>query len=222
MKYLMLISVITIILSSCSNGQNDKMTTNEIWEKHLITVFGEKSPKIESRCYKTKIKNKGVVINTTWKIKYPDKVYQKVVATNGTNIVYILNGNNGKIIYPDEEVLMTSLEVELFKIEGLIFPALYYKDIKLNGIEKIENEDCYVVEANSYPFKIVLYINTKTFLTTKTIVANSTLTVLGRKKVDGVILLDSYIIVTHGDTAFGKYLENNINCEIPDETFKLE
>jgi outer membrane lipoprotein-sorting protein len=217
-----------LMLISCSCGQMETLSANEIWNRYLET-FGhrEEINKIKTFSVSTTDKTKYGQMPSKRFVRYPDKIHTEYLYPGDIKISYIFNGKNGIMKSSDTIRPMTEFELEAFMEEALIFQQLYYLDlgysIELAGTAEIGDLKCYkLIIQSETGDPLIYYIDQVSF-----------------KKINaslGKTYFDHYEMIKIGEVYFDKkqewssdnvrysrtYYDHKINPVINDSVFQID
>ena len=227
MRILYLIPIIIVFITSCSNGQGDKLTSEKIWTNYLQT-FGNKETvmKIKSLSREVVIKSKQGEIKYILKVKYPDKVYQEIIYPNNQKLISKLNGNKGIHVYPSGIEPFSEKEISDTKLLGLIFPELYYEEFgyefELKESVSVGDTEYYKIEITNDFETFYFLIGMKDFEVHFTNYSDLKTEILETGITDGVGYIKKSKATMGEDTMISNTILNKYNIEIGDELFEIK
>ena len=227
MKNLIFILIISILLTNCANSQNNKLTSEQIWEKYLES-FGNKEEllKIKTLSSSSVVDTKNGKIYSKRKIKYPDKVYHEILYPNNMTLTYIVNGDSGIVKSPNGVEYLPLSEVKLYKQSALIFSEIYYKElgykIELIGEEKSNDKRYYNLKVTTEFETLNYLIGQDYFEIYKLISGESTTEVVTSIKIDGINVIKKSKYFREGKEWVANLIEQEFNIEINDSIFNLK
>jgi hypothetical protein len=230
MKNLILINILILFIFSCSIGQDKKLTGEKIWEKYLETLGDrEKLLSIKNITYKSIAKTSRGEVTGITRIKSPDKHYSEIKFPNNSTSIQILNGDKGILKYDGKIEALPKEGIIRSKLEALIFPELFYKElgfkIKKIGEKNIGNKKCYDIEVvteldtlnyliDKNSFELFRKIRKSQFKDIEEIVETIV--------IDGVRVVKEVKCYIVNPPSTIKHFEYNLNAEIDDKYFELK
>lgn len=130
------------------------VTAQSVLKKYIETVGGEANiSKIKNFTLKGTMSVQGMSLTMNMFYKLPDKFLVEVIMNGQTIQKQVLNGDKGKSSGMQGSKEITGAELEKLKMDAKLFPEIDYEKsnykLSLKGIEKINDEETYVVEITS-------------------------------------------------------------------------
>lgn len=164
------------------------VTAGTVAEKYINAIGGaaavEKVTSIKTNAY---AKIQGMDIDMTMIQAKGGKMMQEVKMMDKTMQKMVFNGKDGYIEAQGQQVPLPEKEKQKMQKDTELFPELLYAkstDYKLSGIEKFNNEDCYVIKSEGE----TSYYSVKTGLKTGDVKDGSSTIYGNYKDVSGVKL----------------------------------
>ncbi len=218
--------IIIFFVFTFSKCQNNKLTVEDIWNKHLAS-YGEKEnvlsvkSTVSKAILKSEMGNSEILI----KLQYPDKVFQEITYPNNSKVTFILNGKKGIIKYPNGIDTMSVKEVLGFTQIALIYSGFYYLEygyqIELIGVKKESNKEYYEIKVITPYEKLTYLIDNKTFEVHKIIRDNSIYEVIETVRINGVLTVKKSNMIFEDETIRSENIEIQHNIELNEAIFKL-
>ena len=225
-KYIITLSILTLFLSNkCENQKN--ISVDVIWKNYLNTIAKKEVIDTIKTAY---ITDKSIYEDGSFKIerkiKFPNKMYQKVDFSDGRNEVYIYNDNQGVVIKNGIKEKMNEELLGLYKELSLIFPEFYYTekkgDISYLGMFNEGNTEYFKIRINNNT-NIDYLINKKTFELYKMVADDFEFIPVKREKTNGInIMYEANMVIGKKDTTKIKINEIIYNKMLNDTVFKIE
>jgi len=180
-RFPLLIAIMVLVCSISLIGQHGLTDPYAIMNKYYQAIGGlEKAKSVESEYYEGKVTIVGASLEGTFKhwwqapMKRLDKLDLKIFThSSGDNgeFSWELDANGKLKINKDEETIKRRKISALVEKYDHLNPNSEHFELTYEGIEKIEEDDCYVIKTvNNINDDITLdYINTVTFLLEKSV-----------------------------------------------------
>ncbi len=228
MKFFLLFQILALFIASCTNGQENSLTANEIFNNHLETI-GERKTVLNIKTYSHStsfvLPNYGKFILNV-KIKIPDKVHIEKIFPDSTKEITIFNKDKGIIKSANEDIILSKKEVEQFKTMSLVFTEFHFKElgykVKLAGQETINGKKCYKLEINTNLETLYYLIEKKTFHILRSVSKNRFSEIIESHKINGINLTKSWRSISGSDTTIWENYNQQFNVEINDNIFKID
>lgn len=227
MKYLYIIQIICLTLSSCGQNKNDALTVDEIWENHFKVLGGREkleSVRTSSNSMVATSKNGTEIRNL--KVQYPDKVYFEIITPQNDTTIQILNGIHGITKHKGTTTELTGWDSLRLSQMAITNTELHFKE---NGYEMTRQMDTlindilyYNVLVNS-PHKNMRYLFYKdSFRTFKLITDDLSIEFLVYTTIDGILMPKKSKIIVGDNILFVENKNQQINIPFNDSVFSLE
>jgi outer membrane lipoprotein-sorting protein len=153
---------------------SDSLSAKDIWNNYIKAIGGKDNlKKVMDRVTIMESQIDGQELNIEIYQKEPDKMKQILTTSAITQDIYY-DGNEGVIVIGGKKINIIESELEKLKYESMINFILNIDPLgiklNVNGIEKVDNKDCYKIELQlPSGSKIIQYFSKKTYLKVKQI-----------------------------------------------------
>lgn len=227
MKYLYIIQIICIALTSCAQDRSDSLTVDEIWENHFKTLGGkEKLESVKTSSYSMVATSKNGTETRNLKIQYPDKIYFEIITPQNDTTIQILNGVRGITKHKGTTTELTGWDSLRLTQMAITNTELHFKE---NGYEMTRQMDTlindifyYNVLVNS-PHKNMRYLFYKdSFRIFKLITDDLSIEFLNYTTINGILMPKKSKIIVGSNTLLVENKNQQLNITFDKTVFSLE